>query len=108
MEMLKYEQDLVAAGWESILEALDFSTWEPSSEDVRKALNDVIVHYSNGNLTESEFKWVVAVLASQFLEMELQKVFESFGRGLGEDPAFARRSFNSYAFRNPVGASRVR
>ena len=92
MDMLKYDQDLVA-GWEEIVEELRKFGEQPTEDELRDAMFDAVQVFRQGELTEAELRLVVYILASQMIDQKLVEVVGRFGKGLDEEPGFVRRNF---------------
>lgn len=89
------QSELGQAGidWAAALAELENLDAQPSAEDLRAAMLDMVAVFNQGHLTEDELKWVLSLLAGQVIDLELREVLSDFGRGFDEEPSFTRYHF---------------
>ena len=93
MALLKSDPGRDGVDWAAALAELGNFDEQPSEEDLRAAMLDMVLAFNQGHLTEDELKWVLSFLAGQVIDLELREVLSGFGRGFDEEPSFTRYHF---------------
>lgn len=103
MTLPQSEPGLVGIDWAAALAELENPDRQPSEEDYRAAMLDMVAVFNQGHVTEDELKWVLSLLAAQMatqaVEREFREVLSDFGRGFDAEPRFARHDFTPPAAR---------
>lgn len=97
MAIRQSDLGLDAVDWAAALAEPESFDAQPSEDDLRAAMLDMVTVFNQGHLTEDELKWVLSLLAAQMatqaVEREFREVLSDFGRGFDEEPSFTRYDF---------------